>query len=241
MEVWRGLRHPNVLPFIGAVTLGPKLYMVSPWMENGDLRRFLKRTLGANYLKLLLQIAEGLQFLHTLDPPIIHGDLKGPNILISGTGDACIADFGLSHRLVDGVSKDYSSPWHNAGNTRWQAPEILKAETAEDGKRTTCSDVFAFGRVIIEVFTMEVPFSEISSNLVVGTKVLAGKNPMRPKGLGVRLRGLDDRMWGLMVDCCRVQADQRPSIQSVVTRLRAIIDSQDESSGLAALLARVFS
>ena len=43
MEAWRGLKHPNVLPFIGLYEHGSTMYMVSPWMENGVLKEYIQR------------------------------------------------------------------------------------------------------------------------------------------------------------------------------------------------------
>lgn len=45
----------------------------------------------------------------------------------------------------------YSTTWYTAGNPRWQAPEILRARSKEEGRRTEASDIFAFGRVMLEV------------------------------------------------------------------------------------------
>ncbi len=54
-------------------------------------------------LKMCLDIADGMQFLHSHDPPILHRDLKSGNILIDGEGRCKIADFGLS------TFKDFTS------------------------------------------------------------------------------------------------------------------------------------
>ncbi|KDQ18633.1 hypothetical protein BOTBODRAFT_29017 [Botryobasidium botryosum FD-172 SS1] len=235
MRAWKGLKHPNVLPFIGAVTVESRLYMVSPWMENGEMKEYLRQNPGTNWLKLLLQIANGLQYLHTLEHPIVHGDLKGSNILISDTGDARIADFGLSYRPTAESMDECSLTWHTAGNPRWQAPELL---TADAESRTTKSDIFALGRVIIEAFTLEIPFADIKNNVTVATKVLAGKQPSRPKTQSVRSRGLDDRMWNLITECCRFNPSQRPRVDVVVLRLKGMVDPRDGAGGL---FGRVFS
>lgn len=70
--------------------------------------------------------------------------------MISKQGRACIGDFGLSQKLdynENSESSDLvSDAWRFGGNLRWKAPELLR-----DARRTTQSDVFAFGRVIIEV------------------------------------------------------------------------------------------
>ncbi|KDQ14709.1 hypothetical protein BOTBODRAFT_73750, partial [Botryobasidium botryosum FD-172 SS1] len=126
VAAWKDLRHTNVLPFIGVFEQNSRIYMLSPWMEKGELIRFLRQNPKADRKKLLLQIAEGLRYLHTLDPVVVHGDLRGANILITDAGEACLADFGLSHRVINGAVEGNSTTWHAAGNPRWQAPELLK-------------------------------------------------------------------------------------------------------------------
>ena len=79
------------------------------------------------------------------------------NILISERGEARIVDLSLwdtvsarvgpSNLSVDGVTIF----WEMAGNPRWQAPELLAATAFSQARRTRESDIFAFGRVIIEV------------------------------------------------------------------------------------------
>jgi len=161
MRAWKRLRHLNVLPFIGSVVLespSRTLFMVSPWMKNGDLRAFLNANPDADGLLLLAQIAAGLEYLHTSDPVIIHGDLKAVNVLISEAGEACIADFGLSDIIAEVdesvfKSQGHSSAWKYGGNPGWQAPELFA-----NYRRTTSSDVFAFGRVIYEVCASRLSF-----------------------------------------------------------------------------------
>jgi len=52
--------------------------------------------------------------------------------------------------MIEGSADDNSTTWHAAGSRRWQAPELVKAETKEQAQRTTASDIFAMGRVITE-------------------------------------------------------------------------------------------
>jgi len=223
MAAWKGLRHPNILPFIGSVTLESKFYMVSPWMENGDVVNYLAGHPDADCVRLLLQIMLGLEYLHSFNPTIVHGDLKANNVLVSSAGDARITDFGLSHRLAEDMSRQgYSTAWYKAGNYRWQAPELLQAETLEQALRTTMSDMYAFGRVIYEVFTRKLPFAEITVEQGVFLAVLNRNVPTRPTGADIVSRGLDDRMWVLLNDCCNTNPSRRPAAQEVVDRLRSI-------------------
>lgn len=53
MSVWKGLRHQNVLPFIGSVTLDRVLYAVAPWMPNGDALKYLRQNPDADRVDLV--------------------------------------------------------------------------------------------------------------------------------------------------------------------------------------------
>ncbi|KAJ7839900.1 kinase-like domain-containing protein, partial [Mycena leptocephala] len=94
--VWQHLQHSFILPFIGIdrETFPSSLCMVSPWMENGTVLKYLNDHGRANVDKLLSEIAQGLQYLHSRN--IVHGDLRGANILITHEWSACLADFGLT-------------------------------------------------------------------------------------------------------------------------------------------------
>ncbi|KDQ09468.1 hypothetical protein BOTBODRAFT_642686, partial [Botryobasidium botryosum FD-172 SS1] len=226
MKVWKRLRHPNVLPFIGSIALGSPttLYMVSPWMDNGDLGYYLKTHPEADGTLLLTQIAAGVEYLHGSDPVVVHGDLKAANVLISETGEACLGDFGLSEVIFDlgddsrsrDVTNGNSSVFKFAGNPKWQAPELLYDEQ----RRTTESDMFAFGRVIFEVYAMETPFASFTSSRIVSL-VLLGKHPSRPGGQEVIARGLNDAMWKFMERCCDTDPEKRPTAPEAHRWLRS--------------------
>ncbi|KAJ6476176.1 kinase-like domain-containing protein [Mycena sanguinolenta] len=82
--VWRDLHHPHILPFLGIDRDSfpePYFCMVSPWMEHGTVMSYLKTHGASNVDKLLYEIAQGLQYLHSRN--IVHGDLRGVQFLKS--------------------------------------------------------------------------------------------------------------------------------------------------------------
>jgi len=225
------------LPFIGQYTSGPTSYMVSPWMENGDALAYVKRKPEVNRLQL---VADGLHYLHTgLEQPVIHGDLKAANVFITDTGDAHIADFGLSELVgEEKPSERYSTEWYCAGSPRWQAPELLIATTKDEARRTKETDSFAYGRVMLELFTGQLPFSYLSeSTPSIFKMVLDGKFPERPLDKDVVSRGLDDKMWGLMENCWNINPTQRPSAAVILDHLEAALQAHprdDSDSDISA-------
>jgi len=244
MKTWRDLRHPNVLEFIGLCEINNSTYLVAPWMEDGTAIQYLKKEPREkhDYLKLLLQVSKGVQYLHLLKPLVVHGDLKGSNILISSSGDAVIADFGLSEVIDEANDPGNSSSFYKAGSRRWQAPELVNVNTPKEARRTTASDMFAFGRVVIEVFTLEVPFAN-TNDLEIHSKAAAGELPARPTDPEVIARGLDRHMWRLVRNCCRVKPSQRPSVDEVVARLENTIEAggADGYAGFLVSVRRFFT
>lgn len=96
----------------------------------------------------LLQIAEALVHMHAHG--VIHGDIKGANVLVSGnpTGvHILLCDFGLTKL----PTMDSSAPSKGAGTLRWKAPELKLDAEDESNHRTEASDVWSFGMLIAEV------------------------------------------------------------------------------------------
>ena len=101
-------------------------------------RPTLKRVLG-----IMLDMARGLEYLHTRTPAIIHRDVKSSNILINRTGVAKVGDFGLA-RVKHSTRSMIRSL---VGTVNWQAPELWHPEPQYDYK----VDVFSAGVVYWEM------------------------------------------------------------------------------------------
>ncbi|TFK45923.1 kinase-like protein [Heliocybe sulcata] len=98
--IWRQLYHRNIHPFLGVHESSDQpLCIVSPWQPEGNLIAFLKSPnaiMRSTRLEMLAEIADALAYLHRLKPPLVHGDLKGANVLVSSEGIPRLADFGIS-------------------------------------------------------------------------------------------------------------------------------------------------
>ncbi|KAJ7084501.1 kinase-like domain-containing protein [Mycena crocata] len=175
--IWRQLCHPNVLPFFGIYDLQGRLCLVSPWMENGDLVEFLKNNpwQDIDHPSLIFDVASGLEYLH--GEHVVHGDLKGTNILVTPSGRACIADFGLSTITGSMVACFSASTTTSVqrGTARWQAPELLRGDSVNNFG----SDMYAFASVCYEILSGKIPLHDVSEPAVI-FKVLEGIRPARP-------------------------------------------------------------
>ncbi|KAF8999175.1 kinase-like domain-containing protein [Cyathus striatus] len=238
--LWRHLVHRNLLPFYGIYQLGDsggRMCLVSPWMDNGNITQYLGRNPDVSRQHLTLDIARGIAYLH--EKSIVHGDLKGVNVLISDNGVACLADFGLSS-----IINTYSLAWSsiessviNAGTVRWQAPELLDEKSLGATKE---SDIYAFACVCYEVFVGKVPFYQCPFDPTVMRQIMLGQRPLRPElNSTPYIRwGLTQWMWSLIEECWREDASIRPQASEVVYKLssrkeflRGDAQNQDDSWG----------
>ncbi|KAF9644868.1 kinase-like protein [Thelephora ganbajun] len=199
--LWKRLEHKNIVPLLG-ITSTP-LQLISGWMPGGDLTGYIKRYPDADRLSLLSDVAEGLQFLHSHN--IVHGSLKGSNILVDATSHARITDFGLAAvtQNLDSM-RSTSDDWGHI--TRWTPPEIL----SEEGSYSKEADVFSFAMVMIEVFTGVVPFNGGPPEAAV-VAITSGKRPSRPNH-----PSFTDELWALIQHCWQQDPHLRLEISEVI-------------------------
>ncbi|KAG8952086.1 hypothetical protein FRC03_012245 [Tulasnella sp. 419] len=157
IRVWEQLSHENVVPLLGFAFEDQSPCMVAPWYENGTVLNYINVKPSANRSKLSLNVLDGLIYMHSFDSPIIHGDLRGSNILVDDRGCARISDFGLSRICQDGPS-GYTTSSVTQGSARWMAPELFRHD-----KRTIASDMYAYGLVAMEICSGgTIPFRHLS-------------------------------------------------------------------------------
>ncbi|KAF7326855.1 Kinase-like protein [Mycena venus] len=209
--VWKDLHHPHILPFLGIDrdSFPSSLCMVSPWMDHGTVINYLDTHGNANLDKLLYEIAQGLQYLHSRN--IVHGDLRGANILIKEDWSACLADFGLS--IFSDATSTMST--NRGGSLYWMAPELLDPDLFKfKFARTTATDVYAFGCVCLELYTGRPPFASLSEPAAL-MKVLNGERPERPPGPPV----MSDMLWHHVTEFWAQSPPARPLTQAVVQNM----------------------
>lgn len=228
--IWGQLSHPNLLPFFGVFHVRVQVAFVAPWMKNGHIIAYLDNHPAANRVLLTLDVAQGLLFLHR--KRVIHGDLKGYNILVKDSGRACLADFGISSVSDEHIMSwtSQSSPGSQGGTSRWQAPELFKKSPEDKPIRNTeLSDIYAWSCAVFEIFTGELPFHHISRDDVLIKRVCKGGRPRRPPGSSRSWHewGLTESIWSLMQDCWVADPNKRPTAMKVVQRLMVMSTSED--------------
>ncbi|OWY98167.1 TKL/DRK protein kinase [Phytophthora megakarya] len=174
VKLMTSLEHPRIVEFVGVAWDSlTDLCVVSQFMEGGDLRAFLSRcqTSGFDYnkVKIALHVAHALTYMHSLEPPTIHRDLKSKNILLTADLDAKLTDFGASRERVDRTMTA------GIGTSLWMAPEMMTGEKYDDK-----ADMFSFGVVLSELDSNELPYANTgkkrqTSDLAILQLVMQGK------------------------------------------------------------------
>ncbi|KAI8992710.1 hypothetical protein BD414DRAFT_283223 [Trametes punicea] len=133
VSIWKTLQHPNVLALYGASSTASE----PPW-----------------YL-----IAKGMSFLHHKE--VLHGDLKGVNVLVNDKGHCVISDFGQSEMRLE-AARISGKPLPQ-GTLRWKAPELISG----NGKLTKETDVYAFAITVVEILTKgDIPWGTLDDAVV---------------------------------------------------------------------------
>ncbi|KAH6873773.1 TKL/TKL-ccin protein kinase [Coprinopsis sp. MPI-PUGE-AT-0042] len=235
VATWHKLCHRNVSQFFGIVQTASSIGMVSPWYCNGTLSEFTRKNTTVDRLKLLIQVASGICHLHSFNPPIVHGDLKGGNILIDTYGEAIITDFGLSKVMEETLcarrEEEFGATGRGtsifAGSTRWMAPELIMALVEDDGeegpgpKITTMSDVYAFGSICLELATDDLPYPHRKTDYSVTLDVIRGVLPRRTEKC--LIQGVDqDKFWQILEQCWSLDVDTRPAMWEALHSLDAL-------------------
>ena len=144
------LRHRHILQFYGACIQTKCLYMVTELMQKdlfSALRTDPRYQWSGLYGKEVLEgTAAGLHYLHSRRPPVVHRDIKSPNILLMD-GVAKIADVGIAR------TKQESDMTAQRGFTiAWAAPEVIYRRRA-----TEKIDIWSLGVIMWEVVSGKMP------------------------------------------------------------------------------------
>ncbi|CAE6470932.1 unnamed protein product [Rhizoctonia solani] len=220
VQLWSRLSHPNILEFYGLYDAGGmSIFMISRWMPNGNAPDYLLKYPDANRRDIVSDALNGLCYLHSLG--ILHGDLKGANILIKDDYTACLSDLGLARVCHEATATSI----RGSGSIRYMSPEILltsdESSACQIPVKTLESDIFAFGLVIRELLGNEIPYAEMQSIPHIIRLIASGSRPLRPKN-AVADEWLCDRMWEIVEATLSNNPKLRPTASEVSHRFSYI-------------------
>ncbi|RXW20668.1 hypothetical protein EST38_g5197 [Candolleomyces aberdarensis] len=176
------------------------------------------------------EIVAGIDYLHHLDPPVTHNDIKGANVLVTDALTCCLADFGLS-LILESQRLGNKSPTL-AGSICWMAPELMTAgelESDPNGGQAVkreidrkAGDIFALGCTIYEIFTGKPPHYHLNhiANVVCAV-VIERKRPAVPPPEREWTETEVD-MWWVVEQCWQHEPTVRPNIRLVKSYLEGL-------------------
>jgi len=146
--------HKNLLKPIYYDSFERKPYLVLPYCKNGSIMKEVGKFTEKDAWRLFRDVASGLAWLHGMNPPVIHQDIKPDNIMIGENGDFMITDFGVSTHLKSTLRKSLSSAFSSAGTIAYMAPERF----GKDNTPIMANDVYSLGATVFEMLTGDAPF-----------------------------------------------------------------------------------
>lgn len=232
-EVWflSRQRHRNIVSVLGYCLESKHPYIISEFIKGQCLKDFIKHSgsqlLWPHRVKILSQVADGMAFLHSTNPPILHRDLRCGNLFVTDNDVIKICDFGvvkLTQPLRSACRKDdcccqgrYSAC---PPSIAWTAPEVLQYPNSLESEEniTKACDVYSFGIVMWELVMCEDPFEEMSTLQEVMDFVISGGRPEIPQ--------YDSMMplYGELMDSCwKNKPEERPSFKQVTVHLKELM------------------
>lgn len=210
VSLMKRLRHPNILLFMGAVTSPQRLCIVTEFLPRGSLFRLLQRNISRldwkRRVHMALDIARGMNYLHHLNPPLIHRDLKSSNLLVDKNWTVKVGDFGLS-RLKH---ETYLTTKTGKGTPQWMAPEVLRNEPSDEK-----ADVYSFGVILWELATEKIPWDNLNTMQVIGAVGFMNQRLDIPNDV--------DPQWASIIESCwHSEAQCRPSFQELMEKFKEL-------------------
>jgi len=208
LRLCQSLSHPNIVQCLGhSYNKDQSLYIYLEYVPGGSMACLLSEfgaLQEAALGKASLDMLKGLDYLHTLSPPVVHRDLKGANLLVGLDLTVKLADFGCSKWSDD--TKSFTT----LGSVPWMAPEVI---TMVDGHGRK-ADIWSFGCTIIEMATAEKPWGNGAfDNLIFAFNRIANSSETPP------LPGQLPSEWcDLIASCVQRSQASRPTTTELLQR-----------------------
>ncbi|XP_005915890.1 ankyrin repeat and protein kinase domain-containing protein 1 [Haplochromis burtoni] len=167
------LKFKYIIPIYGMCSEVTALVM--EYMSNGSLNNLLAShsLMWPKKFQMIHETSLGMNFLHSMKPPLLHLNLKTSNILVDDHLHIKISDFGLIH-WEEGMNKTlFMERLAARGNISYIPPETFTHSPDPPG---TTFDVYSFGIVMWEILTQQKPYAGCSVTTVL-LQVSQGKRP----------------------------------------------------------------
>ncbi|NXG06701.1 RIPK2 kinase, partial [Sakesphorus luctuosus] len=240
-EILHKARFSYILPILGICNEPEFLGIVTEYMTNGSLNQLLH---GKDVypdipwclrFRILYEVALGVNYLHNMNPPLLHHDLKTQNILLDDEFHVKIADFGLSKWRVISMSQSRSeSSLPEGGTIIYMPPEDYNP--SQKTRASVKHDIYSYAIIMWEVMSRKRPFEEVINPLQIMYSVSQGQRlDLSEESLSVDIphRMLIIR---LMQSAWAHNPDERPSFLKCLIDLEPVLRTFDEIAMLEAAI-----
>ncbi|KAL5011274.1 hypothetical protein ScPMuIL_009825 [Solemya velum] len=223
----RIFNHPNILPVLACCNQPPNLVILTQFMPYGSLFNVLHGETGIvvdqnQTLRFAMDIARGMEFLHTMEPLILNYVLTSKHVMI----DEDLAKINIDDPkyyspdgTVNGIDEDLTARINMADykftfqekaklySPAWMAPEALQRKQTDINQRA--ADMWSFAILLWELETREVPFADLSP-METGMKIaLEGLRLTIPPGVSSHISRL-------MKICMNEEPGKRPRFDMII-------------------------
>ncbi len=209
------LKNPGIVSLIGASKLPGKLAIVTEFIPNGSLEKLMTKKIPyATKLKIVLEIAEAINFLHKNN--VLHRDIKADNVLIASTDVNAqnmirLSDFGSARRFAEDKMETYT---RNVGTPIYMAPEILQKK-----RYSKEADIYSFGILLWVIITQKEPYTAFNHVWDVTKFVIDGNREVIPAGCPADYAEL-------ITGCWDPDPQKRLTLDVIIARLNVMYDRQ---------------
>ncbi|XP_036396739.1 cytoplasmic tyrosine-protein kinase BMX-like [Megalops cyprinoides] len=212
-QIMMKLRHPKLVALHGVCTDTYPIYIVTEYMSNGCLLDYLK-TYGRemqqpHLLDMCLDVCDAMVYLESQQ--FIHRDLAARNCLVDKDLTVKVSDFGMARYVLD---DQYTSSAGTKFPVKWSAPEVLNYS-----RFSSKSDVWAYGVLMWEVYTLGKQPYELYDNSQVAEKIMQGYRLYRPQQAC-------EELFQLTRSCWHENPEDRPSFHQLFESLKAFQENE---------------
>jgi eukaryotic-like serine/threonine-protein kinase len=193
------ISHKNILRIHDMGDVGGLRFISMAYVEGQDLQHIIRdnpKMPMERVLKFAQQIAEALAAAHA--EGVVHRDLKPQNLLVDKADQIFVCDFGLAKSFEEGAI-GMTRTGAFLGTPRYMSPEQVEGKPA-DGR----ADLYAFGLILYEMVTGDVPFTGESTLKVMYQRIQ--EKPKSPKTLNP---DLPNWLVRLIMRCLEREPDAR--------------------------------
>eukprot|EP00005_Dracoamoeba_jomungandri_P002145 CAMPEP_0174255542 /NCGR_PEP_ID=MMETSP0439-20130205/4863_1 /TAXON_ID=0 /ORGANISM="Stereomyxa ramosa, Strain Chinc5" /LENGTH=1026 /DNA_ID=CAMNT_0015337767 /DNA_START=90 /DNA_END=3170 /DNA_ORIENTATION=- len=210
----KGIRHPNIVGFVGISQNHGDVYLVTEWVPSGDLTNELRKDkyitwkVRTGYAR---DVAAAMAYLHQNN--IIHRDLKAENLLLTEDGRIKVCDLGFAR-----TAKKLVRRMSIAGTSLYMAPEVMVGADYD----FKC-DVFGFGVVLFEIIARQPPPKRSIHN-----KFLFDQDEL----LDCISEDCPEELLRLLFSCLELNPKHRPTFTQVLPLLKQLLEVLPDDDGI---------